>query len=154
MINNLIQKLCKFYQGCSAVWSAVSYNKHMSSDIIFFPMTNTCNHSGLELSFLKELGTLQELSWSEVPFRKEPSQKWRTVGSTNLLIHTDSSGDEEVLLWSWMDIRVLEYGPGRKLGRVVFCSHLPWGKSRANSMIQMELVQISAGLNENIVFIC
>lgn len=125
----------------------------MSSDIFFFPITNTCNCSGLDLSFPKQLGTLQGLSWSGGAFRKDPSQKWKTVGSTNISTHTDTSGDEEVPTWSCMDISFLEYGPDRKPGRIIFCSHLPWGKSRANSMIQMELVQISTGLNENIVFI-
>lgn len=121
--------------------------------LFFVPMKNTCNYSELDLSFPKQLGALQKLTWSRVAFRKEPSQRWKTVGSTNISIHTDTSGDEEVLPRSCMDISFLESGPERKPGRIVFCSHLSWGKSRANSMIQMELVQISVGLNENIVFI-
>lgn len=155
MVNIFTQKWCAFHQGYFDVCGAVCHN-NLGTHVFrcyFFSMTNTCNYSGLSLSFPKKLGTLQGLSWSGGAFGKEPSQKWKTVGSTNILIHTDTSGDEEVLPWSWMDISFCESGHDRKPGRIVFCSHLPWGKSRANSMIQMELLQISAGLNENIVFI-
>lgn len=165
MINVLTQKWCTFYHGCFAVWIEVSHNNLGVCVFRYFsPITNTCTYSGLDPSFAKKLVTLQELSWRGVALRKVPSQKWKTVGSTTIYIHTDTSGDEEVIPWNCTDINFLESGPDsslerkgkkwkRKPGRIVFCSHLPWGKFRANSMIQMELVQISTGLNENIVFI-
>lgn len=55
-----------------------------------------------------------------------------------------------MLLWKGMERTEKENLEG---WRTVFCSHLPWGKSIENSVVQVELVQISTGLKETVVLI-
>lgn len=168
MLNTLMQKWRTFFHLHFAVWMEDSQNLDVCdfSFGVSFAITNTSNYSRLELSFAKQLVTLQELSWRGVALRKEPSQKWKTVGTTNIYVHTDTyqwwwrSHHLELYwywllgVWPWLFFRKKREETKRKPGRIIFCSHLPWGKSRANSVILMELVQSSTCLNENITFIC
>lgn len=98
---------------CCLNWSLSQQPRWMCLQIFFSPITNSCNYSGLDLSWW------HYRSWARGCLLLEisPPKEWKTVESTNIYIHTDSSGDEEVVPWSCTDISFLEPNPDSSLER-------------------------------------